>query len=469
MENMSEILKNSGIPINISTRNTGTWSSGSSGDEASPPPGGDVCPICKGARYINPLLPTGEPDYSKIIACVCTRGEISKRRVARLQSLSNLAGLDRLTFDNLIAAGRDSDSASQSFFRAAVAAARKYAEEPQGWLVLIGPVGSGKTHLACAVANYRISHGYPAFYITAADLLDHLRSTYSPASDTDYDELYEQIKDSPLLILDNLNYTVTTAWAKGKLDQLLEYRFNTRLPTLITSSTPPAEFNDDFAGHINDPEISRVLVLKKESAGLLDLDSLNLERLRNMKFENFDSKRGLTGEPAKNLEAVYTNAVEFARAPHGWIIFQGENGCGKTHLAAAIANYLRESGREVLFIIVPDLLDHLRSSFNPDSRIPYDTLFERLKKTPVLVLDDFGEHASTPWAQEKLYQLINYRYNAHLPTVVTTCLDLDNIENRVSSRMVDPTISLMMTILAPDYRGDIKSSKPSRPRQRPRM
>ncbi len=454
----------------MSAESTGTWSSGDSADDSAPPSGDGVCPICKGARYINPLLPSGEPDYSRIIACVCTRGEIGKRRVSRLQSLSNLAGLGRLTFENLSPDGRDSDPVSQSLFRAALAAARQYAEDPQGWLVLIGPVGSGKTHLACAVANYRINKGYPAFYITAADLLDHLRATFSPASDTEYDELFEQIKDTPLLILDNLNYTVTTAWAKNKLDQLLEYRFNSRLPTLITSSAQPDEFNDDFAGHISDPEVSRILVLKKESVGLLDLDSLNLELLRNMKFQSFNYKRqDLTNEQRENIERAYTNALDFAKSPHGWIIFEGENGCGKTHLAAAISNDLRQAGKEVLFIIVPDLLDHLRSSFSPDSRVSYDALFERIKKTAVLVLDDFGEHASTPWAQEKLYQIINYRYNAKLPTVITTCLKLEEIENRVSSRLVDPSISLVFNIIAPDYRGDIKANRPSRGRQRPRM
>jgi len=318
MENMSEILRKGGIPINTSAESTGTWSSDNAAGGGEPSPGDGVCPICKGARYINPLLPSGEPDYSKIIACVCARGEISKRRVSRLQSLSNLSGLERLTFENLKPEGRDSDPMSQSLFHVALEEARHYAEDPKGWLVLIGPVGSGKTHLACAVANYRIRRGHPAFYITAADLLDHLRSTYSPASEADYDELFEQIKDTPLLILDNLNYTVTTAWAKSKLDQLLEYRFNSRMPTLITSSAQPDEFNDDFAGHINDPDFSRILVLKKEAAGTLDLDSLNLELLRNMKFENFNYKRlGLSEEQKANLEMAYSNAVAFAKSPHG--------------------------------------------------------------------------------------------------------------------------------------------------------
>jgi len=138
------------------------------------------------------------------------------------------------------------------------------------------------------------------------------------------------------------------------------------------------------------------------------------------------------------------------------LIYQGVNGCGKTHLAAAIANYRSAQGEPVFFVVVADLLDHLRATFSPDSRTSYDQFFEKVKEIPLLILDDFGEQSATPWAQEKLYQLMNYRYNARLPMVVTTCLSLDEIETRISSRMVDPKISLVFNIIAPDYRGDVK-------------
>ena len=384
-----------------------------------------------------------------------------------MQAISNLGSLSKLTFDSLSPLGRSGDPVSQKLFQLALDEIRKFAEKPQGWIVLAGPVGSGKTHLACAVANYRISTGNSVFYITVAELLDHLRSAYSPSSDIEYDELFEQIKNTPLLVLDNLNYSATTAWAKGKLEQLLEHRFNAELPTLITTGMSVEEFNADYAGHITDSEVSKVLILKKESSSLQSLDSLDLELLKTMRFGNFDSKRlSLPEDVRQNLEQAYNIAREFARAPQGWLIYQGLNGCGKTHLSAAIANELRESGKEVLFIVVPDLLDHLRASFGPDSRVSYDALFEKIKKIPVLVLDDFGEHSATSWAQEKLYQLINYRYNARLATVITTCLNLEEIENRVSSRMVDPSISLVFNIIAPDYRGDIKTARTARPRPR---
>ncbi|MCR4394783.1 MAG: ATP-binding protein, partial [Dehalococcoidales bacterium] len=133
---------------------------------------------------------------------------------------------------------------------------------------------------------------------------------------------------------------------------------------------------------------------------------------------------------------------------------------GKTHLAAAIVNYRYEARKPALFVVVPDFLDHLRQTFSPDSKVSYDSLFETVKNTSLLVLDDFGEQSSTPWAQEKLYQVINYRYNARLATVITTSNSLDELEPRISSRLVDPRISMVINITAPDYRGD-KSANPA--------
>ncbi|MBN1374956.1 MAG: ATP-binding protein [Dehalococcoidia bacterium] len=457
MENLSEIIGKKETLINISRDHTDT-SSADEIAETNNTVNESVCPICQGTRFVHPLLSSGEPDYSRLISCKCARHEINNKRMQRLQAISNLGNLASLTFDNLIPAGRSNDPVSQKLFQLTLDEALKFAEEPHGWLVIVGPVGSGKTHLACAVANYRISHGHPAFYITAAELLDHLRAAFSPGSEIEYDELYEQIKDSPLLVLDNLNYSATTAWSKGKLDQLLEYRFNSKLSTLITTSTPVEEFENDYAGHINDPEFSKVMILKKQSSSLQSLDSLDLPLLKKMRFDNFETNLSLPENEQQSLEGAYNFARQYAKEPQGWLILQGYNGCGKTHLAAAIANHLREKGKEVLFIVVPDLLDHLRSSFGPDSRVSYDALFEKIKKVPVLVLDDFGEHAATSWAQEKLYQLINYRYNAQLATVITTVLSFNDMDGSVSSRLADLKTGTNLRITAPDYR-DHKTSR----------
>jgi len=194
---------------------------------------------------------------------------------------------------------------------------------------------------------------------------------------------------------------------------------------------------------------------------------LGLKLLRNMTFENFDPKRvNLPLDKQRNLSDAHKLARRFAEEPEGWLVLQGPNGCGKTHLAAAIGNYQLQKGNPVMFVFVPDFLDHLRSAFSPDSKVTYDELFERVKLSPLLILDDFGEQASTPWAQEKLYQLINYRYNDRLPMVVTTCLSLEEIETRIGSRLVDTRLSTPFNIDVPDYRSDLPPSKAERRRRR---
>lgn len=87
-----------------------------------------------------------------------------------------------------------------------------------------------------------------------------------------------------------------------------------------------------------------------------------------------------------------------------------------------------------MFVVVPDLLDHLRAAFSPQSAISYDKRFEQIKSVPLLVLDDLGTQSATPWAKEKLFQLFNYRYIAQLPTVITMN-EPEQIEQRLVERM----------------------------------
>jgi len=178
-----------------------------------------------------------------------------------------------------------------------------------------------------------------------------------------------------------------------------------------------------------------------------------------MTFDKFDWRRvNLPREERENLKEAYRLALDFAKSPDGWVVLQGVSGCGKTHLAVAIANYRLEAGELVLFQVVPDLLDHLRSTFEPESEVSYDQLFESVKNTPLLILDDFGVQSTTPWAREKLYQVINHRYNARLAMVITTRCSLDEIDAPISSRFVDSKISTLFHILAPDYYQGYKRS-----------
>ena len=188
----------------------------------------------------------------------------------------------------------------------------------------------------------------------------------------------------------------------------------------------------------------------------------NIGHLSRMTFDNFNPEGvGLDKTKQANLRLAYERARTFALEPSGWLVILGQYGCGKTHLAAAIANARLAQGESVLFVVVPDLLDHLRATYAPQSTVTYDEQVERVRSAPLLVLDDLGTESSTPWAQEKLFQILNHRYNARTPTVITSNRELETIDGRLRSRMVDPDLAVIMTILAPDFRGSGVSLSPA--------
>ena len=83
----------------------------------------------------------------------------------------------------------------------------------------------------------------------------------------------------------------------------------------------------------------------------------------------------------------------------------------------------------------------------------FDERFESVRTASLLILDDLGSHVTSPWAQEKLFQILNYRYNLELPTVITTnYLALEDFEPRIRSRLSDDNFVRRRPILAGDFR-----------------
>ena len=112
----------------------------------------------------------------------------------------------------------------------------------------------------------------------------------------------------------------------------------------------------------------------------------------------------------------------------------GGYGCGKTHLAAAIANAVIARGEPALFVVIPDLLDHLRATFGPHSEVSFDERFESVRAAPLLILDDLGSQATSAWAQEKLYQVPESPLQrVRLATVITSNSQLEDLEPRIRS------------------------------------
>ena len=427
----------------------------------------DVCTDCNGAGWVGRAVPVGHPDFGQAFPCLCQAESEPAARLAALRRYSNLGALGRITFAGTRIEGPLPDAGSQDQFQQAMAAAVGFAEDPRGWLVFTGPSGSGKTHLAVAVTNRCIELGFTAFFIVAADLLDHLRATYAPDNPVTYDELFDQVRNVPLLVVDDLNTVTATTWAQEKLFQIVNHRFNAQLPTVITVRGPLERLDEALRTRIESSDgFSRVMQLGQYNTRLARrIGDLPADMLRRMTFAGFDQRgaTGATSEQQRFLADAYRKAVVFASYPNGWILFSGPPGTGKTHLSVAIAGELIHKGEAVFFAFVPDLLDHLRTSFSPNSPVTYDELFEQIKTVPVLILDDLGAESSTSWAEEKLYQIVVYRYEKTLPTIITTTYgveELDKSKPRLASRIMDSMVVDVIGVDAPDYRGHRRVDPP---------
>jgi DNA replication protein DnaC len=417
-----------------------------------------VCSICKGAGYLVKDVPFGHPDFGKLFPCECKLQELEAKRLAQLRELGNIGQLARMTFESFMPDGHALNPKKSGNLRQAYELAREFAENPTGWLIFFGGYGCGKTHLAAAIANYRIAHGQPSLFVGVPDLLDHLRATFNPESPVSYDERFERVRTAPLLILDDLGAQSTTPWAQEKLYQIINYRYNARLPTVITSNSRLEEIDLRLQSRFNDVDLCRIHIILApdfRGSGLArdqsELSSLSLHA--DQTFESFNLRtHELPAKERESLKQAFLNAKEYAKNPQDWLVFTGPYGCGKTHLAAAIANYRNALGYPPLFVVVPDLLDHLRATFSPQSQISYDKRFEEVRTAPLLILDDLGTQSATPWAQEKLFQLLDYRYNARLPTVITAA-EKAEIDGRLKNRILDISRCTPCAIEAPSYRG----------------
>jgi len=422
-------------------------------------PAAELCPQCNGSGWVTRRVHIGHPEFGQAIPCSCQQTQDSDTRAAALRRYSNLGALSRISFAATDPDGPLPDAANRQLFSEGFATAARFAEDPQGWLVLTGPSGSGKTHLGVAIANRCIERNQTTFFIVAADLLDHLRAAYSPDAPVSYDELFEQVRNVPVLVLDDLSTASATPWAQEKLFQVINHRYNNSLPTVVTVRGPLQRLDDALRTRLEGADGTAAVVQlgNFNSRLVMGIGEVRAEMLQRMTFDNFDTTGGADASLSdqETLDRAMHTARTFAADPEGWLLFNGPRGCGKTHLAVAIAGERLKQGGQVFFAFVPTLLDHLRATFSPDSLVGYDELFEQINSVPLLVLDDLGAESSTAWAEEKLYQIIVHRHEARLPTVITTVSTIDELEDtksRIASRLVDGMVVDWLPITAPNYR-----------------
>ena len=164
-------------------------------------------------------------------------------------------------------------------------------------------------------------------------------------------------------------------------------------------------------------------------------------KLQEMNLENFYF------DPSNKyvLDVVndYINKNKDIMKPDSLIIM-GKSDTGKTHLAAAIANKLIENDKTVLMERLTNLLDRIRETYENNTKSENE-LIEIYSNVDMLIIDDLGTEKISSWALEKLYTIIQNRYENGLPIIITTRFNKEGLIERFSyskdSDLVDAMIS----------------------------
>jgi DNA replication protein DnaC len=113
---------------------------------------------------------------------------------------------------------------------------RDYPLQVDYGLLLMGPSGVGKTHLAVAALKDLLQRGHSALFSDYNDLLKQILRSYSPESQTTELDLLEPVLRAELLVLDDLGANKPSAWALETVGYILNTRYNEKRATLITTN-----------------------------------------------------------------------------------------------------------------------------------------------------------------------------------------------------------------------------------------
>src|SRR5690606_22585337 len=171
-------------------------------------------------------------------------------------------------------------------------------------------------------------------------------------------------------------------------------------------------------------------------------------------------KRYLDAHVAKieQSEEITQKMFEWAKNPKNIFFFCGNVGNGKTYFAAAWYNLLKENKKNVRVFTENQLFTYLQAFYNRSEDAEYE--LKRLCECDYMILDDMGSSKPSTWRHDVLLNLVNFRFNDCLPTLITSNLTKNDMvrdalyHERFISRLFNPE-NVIVEVNGPDRRQEI--------------
>jgi DNA replication protein DnaC len=192
------------------------------------------CPNCEGTGW-QPIEADG---IRRVVRCDCVKKRDSEDLFARSRIPRRYALCE---FDNFDVRKDPASGLANLYLDAAKRLARGYVQEyPLDYgLLLIGPTGAGKTHLAVAILRELMrAKGVPCLFYDFRDLLKEIQDSYNAVSQTSELRVLQPVLDAEVLLLDELAALNPSDWVKDTLGYIINSRYNQKRLTLITTTLP---------------------------------------------------------------------------------------------------------------------------------------------------------------------------------------------------------------------------------------
>lgn len=144
----------------------------------------------------------------------------------------------------------------------------------------------------------------------------------------------------------------------------------------------------------------------------------------------------VTAENKKSFEVAtdyIKNFREYFTQGKG-LYLEGPCGTGKTHLAIAIALAIINTGVPVICKTSIDILGDIKRCYERNSEVTEEEVLEAYKTVDLLIIDDLGKEQVTEWSVPVLYSILNERYEALLPTIITTNYNTTALAEKLSAK-----------------------------------